>query len=149
MYPRLRIKLALLMSVVLLSLPTFAVVKNYWYHDAYGYEQVKTKAVNESKPFVVFIYTDWCVYCKSLNKEYMSHHAVTKSLSSAYLVKLNPEKNDANKKIAEYFETSGYPNFRIVYPNGKSRKLHPFKKNGVKWTPAEFASRIDKALGNT
>jgi thioredoxin-related protein len=145
--PRFKISLALVF--IIFAFAANATIKNYWYINPYGFEQVKKRAAEEGEPFVIFIYTDWCGFCAKLNKDYLSNYKVRKVLSKSYLVKINPETSNKHKAISDQFGTKGYPNFRIVYPNGQTVKMHPFKKNGNDWTAEEFAIRLDKALSKS
>ncbi len=68
-----------------------------WYTMTEGY----AKAKKEKKILVVDVYTDWCYWCKVMDKmTYENKNIVTKMKKYAVAVKFNPEVN-ANHKIGE------------------------------------------------
>lgn len=52
------------------------------------------KAKKENKILLVDVYTDWCYYCKVMDKETYTNDSVIRMLKQDFvMVKLNPEKN--------------------------------------------------------
>ncbi len=133
-------------AVMLLSGKTaFALSANVWHSKASGYEEIYEGAKNEEKPFLLLFHVDWCGYCKRLQSELLDNSKVRQFLASYYRVKINPEDGEKEKLIAMKYGVSGYPNFRVVFPEGGSVRVHPFK-NGRIYTPDEFIAELEAAL---
>ncbi len=62
-----------------------------WYNMTDGY----AKAIKENKFLIVDVYTDWCYWCKVMDKETYADKAMAVKINTyAVAVKFNPEKND-------------------------------------------------------
>ena len=71
------------------------------------------------RPLLVDVYTDWCGWCKRMDREVYSRADVQDYLSRKFVVvKLNAESDDAarfqgrtftSRSLAAYFGVSGYP----------------------------------------
>lgn len=123
----------------------FALSANAWYSKASGYEEIYAGAKNEEKPFLLLFYVDWCGYCKRLQSELLDNSKVQQFLSSYYRVKINPEDGEKENLIAMKYGADGYPNLRVVFPDGGSTRVHPFKSGRI-YTPDEFIAELEKAL---
>ncbi len=83
-----------------------------------GVEAAKKEAAKGKKLVMVDFYTDWCGYCKKLDKETYPDPAVVKELKANYVsVKLNAEKEGAN--LAKRFNVTGYPTILFLTSGGK------------------------------
>jgi len=113
------------------NIPTVkAVTKDKWYTKASSYKKVEEAAQKEDEPFILFFYTDWCGYCKKMNKKYLSNSTINKILSKYYRIKINPDNGEEEHALAEKKGVTGIPDFRIVHPGGRTIKLHPFREGG-------------------
>lgn len=133
-------------AVMLLSgKAAFALSANAWQSKASGYEEIYQGAKQEAKPFLLLFHVDWCGYCKKLQAELLDNSKVRQFISSYYRVKINPENGEKENLIAMKYGVSGYPNFRVVFPDGGSVRVHPFK-NGRIYTPDEFIAELKAVL---
>lgn len=96
-----------------------------WYSPQKGF----AKAAKEKKLVLVDIYTDWCGWCKKMDKETYANKSVAKALNKNFVcIKYNPEK-DGNIKVGGKvykpgaFESmanvTGYPATAFFKSNGK------------------------------
>lgn len=90
-----------------------------WYDMTTGY----AKAVKENKILIVDVYTDWCGWCKVMDKETYDNSEIVNIIKQhAVAVKFNPEKNDkhivgtdtmSSQQLTRYLANgariSGYP----------------------------------------
>ncbi len=122
-----------------------AVTTSRWYTKAVSFKKIEKAAKEKKKPYILFFYTNWCGYCKRMKRKYLSNTEVKKILSKYYRIKINPDTGRAEQTLAREKGAQGYPDFRIVYPNGKSIRIHPFQRNGsVK--VAEFIKELKAML---
>ena len=81
------------------------------------FESGYAKAIKENKILMVDVYTDWCYWCKVMDRETFSDSAVIQKLNSNFVtVKLNPEKDktfhfgDTTMNQVELYRWLGYGN---------------------------------------
>ena len=85
-------------------------------------------AVAASKPVVVDVYTDWCTWCKRMDKDvyaradvrdYLSQHFVTVKLNAEYTTPARYQgKQYTSRTLAERFRVNGYPTTIFLRPAG-------------------------------
>ena len=123
-----------------------------WLDFQAGYE----KAVAENKILLVDAYTDWCYWCKVMDRETFSDTAVIRLLNTHFVtVKFNPEKNgkfsfnDTTMDNAQLYRWLGYGNiygFPTTYfwiRPGQSEERHSLAGYNE---PKEFICILDKVI---
>jgi thioredoxin-related protein len=84
--------------------------------DQAAYEEAVEQAKKEGKTVLLDFYTDWCGWCKKMDKdtfalenvgEYMNQHFVS--------IKLDAEQ-EFGAQMAEKYEVEGFPTFVVVDP---------------------------------
>lgn len=113
-----------------------------WTHD---YEAALKKAKTDKKLVMIDIYTDWCGYCKKLDKEVYTDKAVQEKLAKNFIcVKLNPERTNSAKKLMKEFGVKGFPYIAFLDADGK--KLQEIGG----YTPAKnFVKVIDSVIAKS
>ncbi len=86
-------------------------------------------ALKENKKLLVDVYTDWCVWCKKMDKEVYSDDGVGQSVEANFIaVKLNAESSRGvtfngtqmdEAKLAATMGISGYPTTVFLDPTAK------------------------------
>jgi thiol:disulfide interchange protein len=88
-----------------------------WGHD---YDTALETAKKDKKLVMVDLYTDWCGWCKKLDKDTYSDKDVEAKLTKDFVaVKVNPEKSQRDAKLSHDFGTTGYPHIVFVDADGK------------------------------
>ena len=82
-----------------------------------GYEAALARAGSEDKPVMIDFYTDWCGWCKKLERETYTDTRVQEALSSFVLVKLNGDRE--GRKLAANMGVRGYPTLVFLNPQGQ------------------------------
>ncbi len=72
-------------------------------------------------PMVVYFYTDWCGYCRQFERELLGKEKVRGYFEDLLAVRINPEKGDQERQVAEYYGVNGYPAFFVH--SSRSRTL--------------------------
>ena len=105
----------IILGFLALTTGTFAEVE--WGHD---YDAALEAAKKDKKLVMVDLYTDWCGWCKKLDKDTFSDKDVEARVTKEFVaVKVNPEKSQQNAKLAKDFGTTGFPHIVFVDANGK------------------------------
>jgi thioredoxin-related protein len=101
----------------LLAFSTGAFAEVEWGHD---YDAALETAKKDKKLVMVDLYTDWCGWCKKLDKDTYSDKDVAAKLTKDFIaVKVNPEKSQRNAKLSKDFGTTGFPHIVFVDATGK------------------------------
>jgi thioredoxin-related protein len=93
-----------------------------WYNMTDGF----AKAKKEKKILVVDVYTDWCYWCKVMDKETYENPAIVKKMKKYFIgVKFNPEVNGSytvndqtlsSDQLARYLNKGGrIPGYPMTY----------------------------------
>lgn len=122
-----------------------------WYHWNEGYE----KALKEDKIVLVDAYTDWCGWCKRMDKDTYSDSAVIAKINKYFIpIKFNPEIPDSSYRIGDQTytngqlysmltrgESTGFPTTYYIYP----KKMGIFIDPGYH-APKDFLNILDMAI---
>ena len=85
-----------------------------------NYDSALAKAKKDKKVVLVDIYTDWCGWCKKLDRDTYSDKDVQAKVAKDFIaVKVNPEKSAAGSALARQFGVRGYPFIAFVDADGK------------------------------
>ncbi|MBD0404662.1 thioredoxin family protein [Flammeovirga sp. EKP202] len=94
-------------------------------------EEAIASSVKDGKPIFIDVYTDWCGWCKILDKKTFQNSDVVDYVSENYhAVKLNPEKdgsfqfkgkNYTNESFALSHDVNSYPAIIVIHPEGKEK----------------------------
>jgi thioredoxin-related protein len=94
-----------------------------------NFEEALKTAKEQNKKVIVDVYTDWCLWCKKMDRDAYTDPEIKELISDNFIfVKLNAEsdsKSNYNGKtytcseIAAMFDVSGYPTTVFLEPNGK------------------------------
>jgi len=122
--PRRVAPLATLAALLSLAAPVFAAEGAEWLEWNQGLAEAKSK----DKPVLVDVYTDWCGWCRRMDREVYSRADVRASLAKRFVtVKLNAEADDAasyrgkdftSRSLASGFRVTGYPTTVFLRANG-------------------------------
>jgi thioredoxin-related protein len=84
-----------------------------------SWEQILSKAKSENKLVYLDAYTDWCGWCKVLDKETFSNPQVGDFMNRNFVsTKLEMEKSEMGKKIAMKYVVNSFPSGLIFNGDG-------------------------------
>lgn len=85
----------------------------------YELETAKKAALAENNILLVDVYTDWCYWCKQLDKITFADEQVSTILKQNFvIVHLNAEDNAEGSEFAKRYAISGYPTLAYFRPDG-------------------------------
>jgi thioredoxin-related protein len=108
-----------------------------WEHN---FERALEHARKNKKLVMVDLYTDWCGWCKKLDRDVYKDKKVEQKLAKDFItVKINPEATASGAKLARQFGTRGFPH--IVFTDATGKKIDEI----IGYVPADaFLKRLDK-----
>jgi thioredoxin-related protein len=99
------------------------------YSQQFSFDDGLKAAKKEHKKVIVDIYTDWCGWCKKMDREAYSDADIQRIIKDNFIyVKLNAEGNEVHSyngksytdgELAEYFQVTGYPTTVFLDSKGK------------------------------
>jgi thiol:disulfide interchange protein len=99
----------------------------------------------------VYFYTDWCGYCKRLDRDVLATAEVEQHLSRLVRVRINPEDGPQEEAIARRYGITGYPSFFVLAPGSPAPvRINHYKRQGSGWvpmTPGDFVIAVREAEG--
>lgn len=141
--------------IFIISLLTFISCKN-------SYAEIKwekdlataiKKAKSKNLPIMIDIYTDWCSWCKELDKNTYANEKVIETAKKIVSVKLNPETSKEGEEIAKKYGVKGYPTILFINADGfvlenvggyvEGEKFVPYMKNAI-----EKLSKVNAILSS-
>lgn len=95
-----------------------------------------------NKLILVDFTTDWCGWCRKLEKDVFAREPFQKKAREGFvLLKINPEKSDPNRQLAEKYNVQGFPTLAFLRADGQLvRKVVGYK------TLDDFLREMDEAL---
>jgi thioredoxin-related protein len=79
------------------------------------FEEALSRARSEKKLLLVDVYTDWCGWCKKLDREVFADSRVAEATKGLVAVRVNAE--DGGEEVARKFGVRGYPT--VLFVDGK------------------------------
>ncbi len=102
------------------------------------------QARSESKPVLVFLYTDWCTYCKQMDGKTFSDAGVIDELGRKFVwLRLNAETDAQGIEMQRRFGINGFPTILFLDPSGRElNRIAGFVP------PDQFRGRVEAILGS-
>ncbi len=81
------------------------------------FDEAQKEAQTDSRKFLLYFYTDWCGYCRKLEKNTFVDKKIAAYVNQNFIpVRINSEKRP---KIAARYRISGVPNLRFLTAKGE------------------------------
>ncbi len=111
-----------------------------WFYGGAGYTRALELQKELNVPLVVYFYTDWCSYCRTLDNQYLPSAPVQDYLRGVVKVRINAEQGFAERALAKRYGVSGYPSFFVMRnPAARPVNVSPFRRVG-NLTPTQLAN---------
>ena len=117
------------------------------------YDAALKKAAAEEKHIIVdFSGSDWCIWCKRLDKEVFDTDVFRKAAAEKYVLLmvdspskkslLSPKAAKENPKLVEKFGVKGFPTVVVLNPKGEEVCRLGYEKGG----PEKYLETLDAAI---
>ena len=111
-----------------------------WLYGAAGYTRAVEMQKELNVPLVVYFYTDWCPYCRTLDSMYLPSAPAQDYLRGVVKVRINAEQGFAERALAKRFGVTGYPSFFVMRHSAtRPVNVSPFRRVG-NLSPTQFAN---------
>ncbi|MDH3744857.1 MAG: thioredoxin family protein [Acidobacteriota bacterium] len=122
-----------------------------WYQGATGFLQGFEEAERENKAVLLYFYTDWCPYCKKLDRDILSRAQVEATTKFFVKIKVNPDNSGGEELLKTRYGVRGYPSL-FVHAAGSNRptKIRTMTRKNGKWrtsSPADFSALLTRTAG--
>lgn len=82
-----------------------------------SFDEALTRARSEKRILLVDVYTDWCGWCKKLDREVFGDARVSEAARGLIAVRVNAEKG--GETVAQRYDVQGYPTVLFLDGSGK------------------------------
>lgn len=127
--------------LLLFTIASHAGENNIRFYDG-TWTATKQEAAKSGKLIFLDCYTDWCYWCKVMDKEAFMDTSVTNLINSKFVpAKREMEKNEEGKALGMKYHVNGYPSYLVFDAKGTLvYKIVGYRK------PEEFKEELNKAL---
>ncbi len=91
-----------------------------WYEGADGLVEALEVRQRDRLPLFLYIYTDWCPYCRQFERELLTDRDVDSYLDALLAVRMNPESGARESQLARRFGVRGYPTLVMYGADGET-----------------------------
>ncbi|MDE2851131.1 MAG: thioredoxin family protein [Acidobacteriota bacterium] len=91
-----------------------------WYEGAAGLAEALEVQRRDRLPLFLYIYTDWCPYCRQFERELLTDDEVDGYLDAVLAVRMNPESGGQESRLAQRFGVRGYPTLVMYSADGET-----------------------------
>lgn len=107
---------------------------NVWLEGTGSLAAAELTAQSDTAPVMVYIYADWCQYCKKFEKEILHNAQFSGALASLVKVRINPDHDAGAKAFMQKNNVSGFPTVLVRHHNQTNfRVVPPYVKSGGRW----------------
>lgn len=133
-----------LLAITILSSAVLHAGGNIHFSDA-NWADVKIQAAKEKKYVFLDCYTDWCSWCKVMDKEAFVDTSVTNFINANFIpTKREMEKDEEGKALSMKYHINGFPTYCVFSPEGHLvHKIIGYMK------PEAFLNELKVALTKT
>lgn len=111
-----------------------------WQTAESGLGPAQQLAARDGRPLLVYVYTDWCRYCRELEANWLQHPDVDRILArSVVRVRVNPERSDTERALSQEFGVRSYPTLLLVEGRQSRRVPSPL---GQQFAPSTWATSV-------
>ncbi|MDH7498957.1 MAG: thioredoxin fold domain-containing protein [candidate division NC10 bacterium] len=122
------LSMAVAMGLFLAGSPACAASKTTGGVKWYGYEEGMREARESHRPVLLHFYTDWCPWCKKMERDTFSHPQIQEALNQGFVsIRINPESKEKIRvegrevkaaDLARKFEVRGFPTTIFLESDG-------------------------------
>ncbi len=83
-------------------------------------EAARRLSKSAGKPMLLYLYTDWCGFCKQMDETTLRDPLITRQMAPGYVwVRLDAEKDPAGQLLHAELGINGYPTIVLYDPEGR------------------------------
>ena len=122
-----------------LEKPTSSYSERAWLEGIGNYEKAKQLAAEHNAPLMVYVYTDWCGYCRKFQNELLYSPQYRDNFKPVVKLRINPERDAGSDWFMQQYRVSGYPTVLVKHiDEADFSSLPPFNARSLKTGEAFF-----------
>jgi thiol:disulfide interchange protein len=98
-----------------------------------SFDEARRHAARSGKRIVVMFYTDWCGYCRKMNREVFPNPAVVAQSKRFVYLRLNAEDGREGTALATRYGVNGFPSSFVMDHQGSILSVIPGFVPAQKW----------------
>lgn len=126
-------------------LPTSSRPSGRWYTRAAEWNEARREQEQSGAPLVVYVYTDWCGYCRAFERDLLDTPAVDGWMRDEVVrIRIDPEGGPDEQALSRQLGVTGFPTFMVAADDAAPQRLSIYGGPGVLKTPAELIAAIEE-----
>jgi thioredoxin-like negative regulator of GroEL len=119
-------------------------VTSDWYTNPGDLQRPFSEQESAEAPLVVYVYTDWCQYCRAFERGLLTSSVVDQYLrDNAVKLRLNPETSSEANALSHKLGVKGYPTFLVSIPGDTPQPVSIYREGTQLKAPEEFIKTIE------
>jgi thiol-disulfide isomerase/thioredoxin len=119
-------------------------VTSDWYTNPGDLQRPFGEQESAEVPLVVYVYTDWCQYCRAFERGLLTSSVVDQYLrDNAVKLRLNPETSREANALSHKLGVKGYPTFLVSIPGDTPQPVSIYSEGTQLKAPEEFIKTIE------
>ncbi|HKC14335.1 MAG TPA: thioredoxin family protein, partial [Vicinamibacteria bacterium] len=124
--------------------PAHGRVSADWYTSPGDLQRPFSEQESAEAPLVVYVYTDWCQYCRAFERGLLTSSLVDQYLrDNAVKLRLNPETSREANALSHKLGVKGYPTFIVSVPGDTPQHVSIYGEGTQLKAPEEFIKAIE------
>jgi len=103
------------------TVPGRAAISSSWQEGSASFGSAHQEQTTARAPILLYFYTDWCPYCRAFDQTVLKDSTFDRF--RALKVRVNPEKSNEDRALANAFGVGGYPRLFLVSSPGVQPRL--------------------------
>lgn len=124
--------------------PSGTSVSAGWYDGSLGFSQAEREQSLNKAPMLVYLFTDWCPYCKSFEREVLEDRDVDRYLRGRLIkVRVNPEQGPGESAVERQLQSRGYPSIYLLLPGAEPLEVSSTLGRDRQYEPPDFVRGVE------
>ena len=124
--------------------PAHGRVSSDWYTSPGDLQRPFSEQESAEAPLVVYVYTDWCPYCRAFERGLLTSSVVDQYLrDNTVKLRLNPETSREANALSHKLGVKGYPTFLVSVPGDTPQPVSIYAEGTHLKAPEEFIKEIE------
>jgi len=122
-------------------------ISSSWYDGGTGFGQAEREQSLVKAPMFVYLFTDWCPYCKGFEREVLGNGDVDRYLRARVIkARVNPEQGPSEAAVEARLRSRGYPSLYLILPGVTPMEVWTSIGEDRRYDPPRFIQGLETAI---